>query len=275
MGIIWREHRGMAISLAFVFLVNSIAPFVASGLWGLLLNKLGVLGTLGLSRELIVILVLLLVSRAIIPILQNLQSYYSWTFGYWLDEKFEMSLLQKRAELDVATHEDPKLNDLFNRVNENGAWRVRQFVDRQFYLFQNIIEVVVASIIILSFKWWVFLIIAIGTIPELMGELKYGRHVWGIEFAKAEVKRRYWDSRDHFYHLNKLIELKLFQNIKYFIDSIQKLFLSFRSEERKNEWERLKGRTLSVTVSQLVYAFATIWFVVAVVKGQMLIGSLV
>ncbi len=273
--MIWTGHKGMVIALAAVFLVNSAAPFIASGLWGLLLNKLTAIGSGLMDNKLWLVLILILVSRAIIPVMQNLQSYLSWIFRYWLDEELEMTILRKRGELDVSTHEDPKQNDLIIRVNENGAWRIHNFVDRQFYVIQNITEVILASAIIFVFEWWVFLIIAIGTVPELISEVRYGRTVWGIDFAKAEVKRRFWDLRGHFLHLNSLIELKLFQNIEHFVNAVQNLFREFRGETRVNELTRFKARTLSVLMSQLVYAFATVWFVVAVVKGQMLIGSLV
>jgi len=273
--MIWLEHKWMVLALSAVFLINSVAPFVASGVWGLLLNKLTSLTGGVMDKKLWLLLILLLVSRAIIPIMQNLQGYVSWIFRYWLDEKLEMTLLRKRGELDVSVHEDPKQNDLIIRVNENGVWRIHNFIDRQFYIVQNITEVVLASVIILIFKWWVFLIIAVGTIPELISEVRYGRTVWGIDFAKAEVKRRFWDLRGHFLHLNSLIELKLFQNIEYLVNSLQDLFRDFRGETRVNELTRFKARTLSVVMSQLVYAFATVWFIVAVVRGQMLIGSLV
>lgn len=84
------------------------------------------------------------------------------------------------GEIDVASHEDPKQNDLFVRVSENGIDWTQNFINNQFYILQNLIEVVIASVIIFIFGWWVFLLILIATIPELFVEAKYSRDVWGI-----------------------------------------------------------------------------------------------
>jgi len=265
----------MVIALAAIFLINSVAPFLASGIWGLLLNKLTALTGGVIDSRMLLLLILLLVSRAVLPILQNLESYIRWTFYYWLEEKLEMTIIKKRGELDVAVHEDAKLSDLFNRVNENGTWRIRNFTDRQFFLLQNVVEVIIAGVIIFIFKWWVFVIIAVGTIPELVGEAKYGRTVWNIHTGKAEIRRRFWNLKYHFDQLHTIVELKLFQNINYFLKAITGLFRTFRGEEQKNERTRLKAKTISVAISQIVYAFSTVWFVFSVVRGEMQIGSLV
>lgn len=53
-------------------------------------------------------------------ILMSLQNHLSILFWFYLESKFEIDLIKKRAGIDMATHEDPAQNDLFNKVSENG-----------------------------------------------------------------------------------------------------------------------------------------------------------
>jgi len=273
--MLWKEKRGGVIALGFVFLVVSAAPFLQSGSRGLLINELVKITGSGAVSSYLLLLVGVLILATLIPsVLFTIQSYLSKLFWFFLEEKFETLVIRKKGELDVATHENPEHKDLFNRVSEEGTWRVRNFIDRQFYIFQNVIEVTIASVILIFSQWWVFLVILIGTLPELIVEARYGRMVWGIHSGRAETKRKYWELHSHFNTLPSLIELKLFQNIPYFFSAIKELFQSFQLEEKKNEKKKLFSQLISLCFSQLVIAFAIVYFVFQVVKGNLLIGTL-
>src|SRR3989338_7735968 len=273
--MIWKENKGSVIALGLVFLIVSAAPFLQSGSRGLLINELvKIAGSGGVSNSLFILVGVLILATLIPSILFTIQNYLSKLFYFFLEEKFDTLVIQKKGEIDVAIHEDPKHKDLFNRVTEEGTWRVRNFVDREFFIFQNVIEVTIASIILIFSQWWVFLVILIGTLPELIVEARYGRMVWGIHSGRAETKRKYWELHSHFNTLPSLIELKLFQNIPYFFSAIKELFQSFQLEEKKNEKKKLFSQLISLCFSQLVIAFAIVYFVFQVVKGNLLIGTL-
>lgn len=192
-----------------------------------------------------------------------------------MERKFEVMLIQKKAELDVATHEDPSLNNLFNRVTDQGSWRIKHFADRQFYVIQGLFEVIVASGILLFFNWWVFLVVLIGTLPELFAEIKYGRGNWSLHAGRDELRRKFWEFTWHFNFLPNLVELKIFQNTKNFLNKISDLFKIFHEEEKLVEKRRLTFHLCTLILSQLVIAFSIFFFTTQVVKGVILIGTLV
>lgn len=221
-GMMWKERKGGIIGLGLVFLIVSAAPFLQSGSRGLLINELiKIAGSSGVSSYLFILVGTLILATLIPSILFTIQNYLSKLFWFFLEEKFETLVIQKKGEIDVAIHEDPQQKDLLNKVSEDGTWRVQNFVDRQFYIFQNVIEVIIASIILIFSQWWVFLIILIGTLPELIAEVVYGRMVWGIHTGRAETKRKYWELHSHFNSLPSLVELKLFQNTQHFLSTIK------------------------------------------------------
>lgn len=274
-GMIWKEKKGWVIGLVLVFLIVSAAPFLQSGSRGLLINELARIAGSGQVGSYILILAGVLILATLIPsVLFTLQNYLSKLFWFFLEEKFETLVIQKKGEIDVAIHEDPKHKNLINRVSEEGTWRIRNFIDRQFFIFQNVVEVTIASSILVFSQWWVFLIILAGTLPEMITEARYGRQVWGIHTGRSETKRKYWELHGHFNLLPSLVELKLFQNTRYFLSGIKELFRNFQSEEKENERKKLVHQLLTFCFSQVVIAFAIVYFIIQVVNGDLLIGTL-
>ena len=274
--IVWKEKKWSVIAMMSVFLVISFVPFLESWSRGEIINRLiESIGNKNLSQKLIAVIGIFIFSTFLFSIMTALQGYLSRIFYFFTGEKFELLIIKKRGQLDVSLHEDPKYNNLFNKITEQGVWRIQNFSDRQFYIFQNILEVIMASVILIFFKWWILPMILLGALFEFITEAKYGRDVWGIHTTRAEVSRRYWDLRSHFNGISSIIELKLFQNIPYFFSAIKELFQGFQLEEKKSEKNKLFYRIASISISQVTLAFAIIWFVFEVINGNMLVGTLI
>jgi len=274
--IIWKEKKGMIITLIFVFLIVSATPFMQSGSHGLLINELiKIVGEGVITSKLILFIVFAIFALFIPALLLKIHEYISRIFYFLLEEKFDILVLKKKGEIDIASHEDPKQRDLLNKIKENGVWRIQNFTWRQFYILQNIIEVAIASIILIFFKWWVFLILLIGTLPEFIIELKYGEHIWNIHTARAEIRRKYWEFQSHFNSIGSITELKLFQNTGHFIIQVKELLTNFLNEQKVVEKKKILNQLWSTSLSQFAIAFAVVFFVIEVVNGKLLIGTLV
>ncbi|MBP6855589.1 MAG: ABC transporter ATP-binding protein [Candidatus Pacebacteria bacterium] len=274
--LVWGEKKKLVISLAVLAIIEASIPFIVSGVRGELINELVRTAGQGIASDPLIWWLVAFVITLIIPALFSVLDMFSYQmFIYFIEEKFEMLIIAKKGEIDMAVQEDPQYNDLFNRVREDGVGRIQNFLVRQFTSIISIIGVIVASIIIVSFKWWLLLVIIIGTIPELITETKYGQYIWSIYESKSEIRRKYINIREHFNWLNQLTELKLFQNVANFTERIRVLFLEFQNEQRKNERNRLKARIGSSILSQAVIAVGGVWFVFEVVNGRMEIGTLV
>ncbi|MDO8555184.1 MAG: ABC transporter ATP-binding protein [bacterium] len=273
--ITWNERKGSIIILLALVLAAAVLPFAQSGLSGLLINELIKNIAIGSIQYPLLVLVAAVVAIGFVfPFLRSFQDYIGFSFYLFIEEKFEFILLKKRGDMDIAVHEDPKMNDLLNKIKENGIWRVRNFIDRQFFIFQNVIEVAVASAVLIMSQWWILAIIFIGTLPELITEIRYGQKVWGIHTGRAELRRKYWGLQSHFLSLSSLIELKIFQNVGRFLFLVKELFRDFQNEQKINEKKRLLSVVVSLFFSQGVLAFATVWFVLDVIHGRLQVGTL-
>jgi len=273
--MLWREKKVLTLGLIFLFVIVSASPFLQSGARGFLINELiRIAGHDTVTRNLFWAVLFILAAGILQPLANTIKTYILKLFWFFLDEKIDMMVVEKRGELDIASHESPEISDIINKVDENGGYRIKDFVDRLFVILQYLLSAIIASVIIISVKWWLFLILLIGALPSLMVEAKYGNQIWDIWGAKAEIRRKYWDLRSHFSEIPKLTELKLLQNTKKFAAEIRKVFRDFQSDQKKYDRKRTSWQLVSLIFSQASIIFVILWLVANVLSGAMLIGTL-
>ena len=274
--IVWQANKKLVVLLVLALIFISASPFFISGSQGLLVNELvESLGTNDFSQGLMLALSLLIASSVLLPILRIFESYLIKQSWFFFSTHFETLVLEKKGEIDVAVYENPKYNDLFQTVQENGWWRLQNFADRQFYVFQNILEVIIALIVLSFSHWWLLVVLFLGTIYELISEIKFGRDVWNIHSGNAVDRRKFYSFLTHFTTLNSLIELKLFQNTGHFISLIKDILFSFREKERRAEQKKLFNKLAASLISEAAVVVAIIWLVFEVVGGNIQIGTFI
>ncbi len=263
-----------SLALFFTILVTAF-PFINAGIFAKVLDELIILAGGEIFTELLLLLVgAYMVLGILTPIIFRYKNYLQRRLWFQLEERFEMDVINKRGELDIAVREDPKENNLIQKVSEGGVWRCQNFNERTFDILADFASVIIASSVLIYFNKFIFLAILIGTIPGLIVEIKYGKNVWSIQNSKAEIKRRFWNLRYHFQNIGNAVELKTFQNTKFFSNSIRKLFRNFLSEEIKNENKKFKLILITQLLTQGIIAFSLLWFIGQVVEGVITIGIL-
>jgi ATP-binding cassette subfamily B protein len=273
--MVWREQRVIVVALGGMFLLAATTPALRAGAIGLLLNELVLIaGHSEVSTRFSLIVALVVATNVLPPLLLAIQTYLSQMLLFHLEKQLEMLIVEKKGEIDVAVHEQPSQNDLINRVQENGVFRVQWFINRQFVILQNVVEVIVASVILAIANWWMFVLLLVVTLPELITEIRYGRMVWSIHVGRAEIRRRFLELRSHFFHLPSLLELKLLHNAGAFAGQMRRLFGVFLAEERHGERRKLGRQLVCLVLSQAGVAAATCWFLLRVVHGELAIGTL-
>lgn len=276
MALVWANKKGYVIAMFGLATLGATFAFLGSGAMGLLVNQLVDSSGTNEVTPIIVLFIGFVILASLVPaFMMAVWSYLDKLFWIYLEKFIETTLLEKHAGLDIAIHENPEYNDLLNRVRENGVWRAQQFMNRLFFILRGSIEVLIAAVILVISNWWVFAIIVVGTTPQLLVEMKYGKQVWGIHSSKASVRRRFWDIQGYFRNLSSLLEIKLFNKSDHFLRKVGELFDDFQEEERKTERKKIFEQSLAILVSQVAMAFATVWFVIEVVHGTMQVGTLV
>lgn len=272
--MVWKEAKGLFVLLTILVFLSSTSGFWITGANALLINFLTATGIEKNINDLWWLVGLLGVAMIGSAVLGIVQSYVFEMFYYFLDQTFEMMLIRKKTQIDVAAYEDPKYNDLFNRISEYGINMLNSFARVELFIIQDVLMLVLASAVIAYAKWWILMIIVICEIPNLIVELQYGEKYWGIIFNNTENQRRYWSYRMYFEKISALVEMRLFQNIDYFFNNIKRLYGGLKEAQKNIEKKRTKQKILASFFSQSGILLATAYFVWMVYKGEMQIGTM-
>ncbi len=273
--LVWKGRPFLVLAIAAVAVLLSSIPFMQSGSLALLVNNLQASTASHVFSSSLIFIVIAFFLASILPsFLFELQDYITKIFYFYLSERFELLILHKLGDTDVAIHENPSYQDLFNKIREGGTYRIQNFAWRQVFIVQNLIEVAIASVVLAVSNWWLLLLIVVATVPELYVESRYGRDVWDIHGGKAEDRRHYWNLRSEFTNVSRAVELRLFQNIRNFVNRVYKLLHDFQTEQTRTERRKLTSSFFSLLFSQLAIGVAIVWFVQRVVEGELHIGTL-
>ncbi len=272
--LIWPEKKWLMLGMAFLSVLVSIFPFLRSGAEALLINLLTTTKNISFyNQDLIFYAVLFLVASFIPAFIRSVDRYFEMIFWYYVDEKFKFLVAEKNSQLDIATHEDPKKKDLFLRVREDALFRVRQFSERQFRFIIDILQIVIALGVLTTSSWWLLFIVLLSTLPELLVESKYGRRTWATRADQSENWRIFWRYHNYLESLRHVVEMRIFQNVKYFLQVMKKTLFGLRVEEKRHEKDRLHDSFLSQVLSQGTLAAVYLYFIYQVVNGEILIGT--
>lgn len=271
----YKESPLLLFWMIFLSVILALSPFLSSWTSGHLVNQLIETQKVGgIVPDFYPALAFYIFASLVLPLFSVFYQYADYTSWFLLEKVLEFKIMRHREKLDISLHEDAEFSNLAQRMSDS-VHRVRNFIDRQFQLIQNIVGIIAATAVVYSFNKWAALAVILGTVPQFIFEMKFGTRAWGIHSAKAEVRRKYYEVRSFFYPIRSLVELKLFQTGNFFVEQAESLFDSFRKEVKKKERDRLVYSIFSVLFSYGTIAGAIAWFVFDAVAGRIQIGTLI
>lgn len=267
-----REYMALTIILACLAIISSLLPFLQSGIVALLINNLS--ASISLTTQSSVTLIALLALITALPeFLTNLYSFFDRRYWIGMENHFQLAFNRKIAEMDITLLENPKFQDTLRRAEEN-FYSIMNFLHFQFNVTRSVTSLAAASVVIFLFDPLVFLIVAIGSLPGFITELRYGKGEWNIWGAKSEERRRFADLQRRMHSLNEIVELRIFQNVGLFYKKMKKLLDDFAHEQIQNESKRFSGNLLSFFSTLISIGGAVVLIMVGVSKGEIEIGTM-
>lgn len=270
----WQDHKRLFIALGGLSVASSGISFLQTGAIALLIDALAPVSDV--ARSGLAAAAALAILAAVMPdLIHSALNYVDRQFYISLEQRMELLFLRRKGEIDLAAYEDPKFNDLLNRAEARGTFPMVELLQSQFANLQNVLELTVASAVLVLIDWRLFVLVLLGTLPKFAAEARYGRGVWGIYEAHAEIRRRYFDLRWHFYDLRSLAELKLFQNVRHFHGLLAGLLGEFNAQQRRVERRKLAWMAAAIVIGGGGLGAAIVLLVSQVSRGDMSIGTLV
>ncbi len=224
------QQYAYKVKPAYVIAIYVLVPllaslsYVGSYVMGQLVDELA---SPGRTVESVFILVILLFTVRSLNVLYEAESFFRQSVFMYLERYFSILILEKRAALDIAILENPKMNDLLFRFSSGGINRMQMFFDRIPTAMRNGVAVLIGFGVFVSSSWVLLLCAVLAALPALITETLYGKRVWTIYSGFSEQMRYYKLVSGAFFTSHSVSELKLFQNIEYFLKRAKQLFDDF------------------------------------------------
>lgn len=274
--ILWGRQSGLALWILVFSILVAATPFAINYFTAQLIENISLaVGQNVFSEAIFYSLVFTLLFSFLLPVFSALKQYFDKLMFMVLEYTYSLLKIQKKADLDIAQWDNPEVNNLISKIEENGTWKASNFTSRQFDLLANVIEVVTAVVILSGFQWWLALFLFLFMIPELLVQMQYGKTIWSIHGSKSEVRREFYEQEKQFNVFSALLELKLFQSAKYFYGLIEKLLEEFLNAQKKADKKNLALKIVAVVVGQISVGLTIVVLVQMLIVGQISVANFV
>lgn len=261
--------------VALLVIIAGILPYGSSFLLGKLVNILVAGAKAGSYENIWYVLFIYAFIGALPTILGNLRSYINRSRWLALTMETTMSVLKRREEIDIATYESPKFQDLIQRAFRNGTGVIYQLAEGQFDALSSLTSLLVGTILAIHFNSLVYLVVMAAAIPSFLVDIKYATRSWSIYRGNSPEQRRLEDLRQHINYKTNLIETKLLQSGKKIMTWMRKILTDFMHVQLGLEKRRLFDTSMSDLIAFAGFALGLFLILRDVIAGEILVGSLV
>ena len=254
--LVYSSSPGLTIANFFLTFIQSIFPLIIIYLIKELIDAVGIALSASdkdLAFQHVKLIVILSGVTFLINALANSISQYVREYQAQLFSDYMYDRLHKKAvTLDLEFFENPAYHDMFFRALQDSPYRPVKIVNNVFFMTQNLLAIIILSVLLISLHWSIAIVLLIATIPNGLIRLRYAGKLynWQKDNTQNERKANYFSrvlTGDVFAK-----ELRLFKLNDYFINSFSKL----RNNLRVSKLSILKRKTFSESGIQFLAASA-------------------
>ncbi|HEY5601012.1 MAG TPA: ABC transporter ATP-binding protein [Patescibacteria group bacterium] len=183
-------------------------------------------------------------------------------------------VLSKLATLDVEYFENSKFKDVLQRVRESYAWRPLNLYSSLFYMFQSMLQLLIAFVAIATLNWALAIGIVLAAIPAFINQLYYSKTLWGVWSEHSPHRKKFWYLSNLIQDREGVKELKIFQTAKKFLGEIDSMQSKFSRENLKVGKKRLRNSLILNVFATFIYLGIETFVVLITVSGRITLGSL-
>lgn len=235
MKLIWQTEPGLLTVSIIAVLIPAVIPFVNIYIYKLVIDL--VVGVVSGSpfdpAQFYPLIGFRILTFFIQGVAFRTQDYIARIL--WTKVPIEMDniILTKVASLDLHYFEDDKFRDLLERAREAYKVRPHQLVDTILFLFQSILQFLIAFVTLVQLNWFFIILITVVAIPEFITQTYQSKLAWGIWGDRSPYRKRFNHLSHVLFHHREVKEIKIFNLAQNFIGEIKKLQTKF-FEDNKN-----------------------------------------
>lgn len=187
----------------------------------------------------------------------------------------KMSLLEKVKELSLKDFENTETYNLIQRAMSTSIENLFSFFKSFVHISQSLISMIMFSLILISWHWWLLPIIIIAPIIGTFIATHYGKKQFLVQ------KERAGDARKHWYYEFLLTNDMAFKEIKtfnigdYLRNKYKQLSLIFLKQDRHLLKQRTIAQSVLLIIDHLILAAILVFIIMQAFVGQILLGDLI
>lgn len=253
-------------------LLSSITPSISVLIMQEMVN------TLQVSHNDLEYLFKLLILYIAIDVVQSLMSLLS---GY-CEQRLQMNgtivvnmtILEKVKDFSLKDFENSETYDTLQRAMNVGFIRIFGFFKSFILLFQSLINIILFSLILMAWKWWLVPVILRMPIINTKINTYFGERQFLVVKERAGAERKAWYSQ---YLLTKdtaFKEIKLFELGAHLRDRYKSLQNTFIAQDIKLLNQKSLVSVLLIVLEEVTNSFLLVFIILKAFQGEILLGSL-
>ncbi len=171
----------------------------------------------------------------VINIIQIYDAFRERQFWHRLQTRLNILYLECKGRLGLDRLESPEFRDTVTRAEEKPIWPAMNIAENQFMNLSNAVRLSVALFIIGAYDIKLCLLMIASLVPQFIVDIRHGTTLWMIFMGETDERRRYSELNRHLRQRSSLVELKMFQNVDYFVTRIGDILLNFQKSQEKAE----------------------------------------
>lgn len=211
----------------------------------------------------------------IMLIVECIYGYLQSIFQLILVYKLNIKIMDKSAKLSLSDFENPEIYDALQRAQSEVGSRPFKIFTTMFNIITGIISLISSSLILIRWKWWVFLILILSPIISTYYSIKIGKREFDIQNGRAPMFRKSWY---YSFLLTKDVnfkEVKIFNIGNHIVNQYRKIYKRFlRVDKKLSKKKSFIAFSINI-VEELIGAAVLLLIIISTFTGEILIGNLI
>ncbi|MCL2426863.1 MAG: ABC transporter ATP-binding protein/permease [Oscillospiraceae bacterium] len=187
----------------------------------------------------------------------------------------KMSLLEKVKELSLKDFENTETYNLIQRAMGTSIENLFSFFKSFVYVLQSFISLIMFSLILLSWHWWLLPIIVFVPMIGTFIATHYGKKQFLIQKERAGDARKQWYYEFLLTNDIAFKEIKTFNLGDHFRNKYKQLSLIFLKQDRQLLKRRTVAQSFLLIIDQVIIAVLFAFIILQAFMGQILLGDLI
>lgn len=249
----------------------AVMPIIASWLWKEILN--GITYKAVVLEKMLYYIVSYICLELILKLIMHVNTYIESRYNEKISRYIRDIIIDKTSHMELACYDSAEIRDTVYRAEENframsdNTWVV-------FHVLSKIMNIIIAFLVVCSFKWWIAVITLLLLIPSLVYHRIYANQSMKREREQVRDHRKMDYCSDIFFHSDEQFEIKVNDTGDYFIEKYvgiwKKLFIINQRAEIKHHFANTVLSVLRVT-SEILVLFVS---ALEVLQKKMGVGDL-